>query len=206
MDWSAAFGFWSLSLLMAMTPGVDWAFAISAGLSPGGTLPAVGGMLSGHLVAVLVVAAGVAGVVSSSQTAMIALTIAGAGYLIWLGVSALRHPAVPELSGADAAPLSPVRLAVKGLGVSLLNPKVFLLFLAMLPQFVRPEAGLPTGAQMIVLGLLHIANCAAVYLAVGYGAGIVLSQRPAIAKVVGRLSGIVMILLGSGLIVEQVAG
>lgn len=203
MDWSLTVGFWSLSLLLALTPGVDWAYAISAGLRRGGALPAVGGMLSGHIVAVLVVSAGVAGVITSSPTAMALMTGVGALYLVWLGLSALRHPPIPDISGEDVVAVSRVKVFSKGMGISLLNPKVFLLFLAMLPQFIHFDSGFPAGVQMIALGFLHILNCAVVYTIVGYGAGVVLSRRPRAAKFVGRLSGIVMIVLGGGLFAEQ---
>lgn len=204
MDWSIIAGFWLLSLLLALTPGADWAYAISSGIKKGGTVSAVLGMLSGHSIAVLAVSVGIASVLSSSPTAMGLLTILGACYLAYLGISALRHPPVPEFNGEDAFPAGQLRLFAKGVGISLLNPKVVLLFLAMLPQFVRTESAWPPGIQMATLGLLHVLNCAAVYFAVGFGAGIVLSKRPRTAKVVGRLSGVVMIGLGAGLIVEQI--
>jgi threonine/homoserine/homoserine lactone efflux protein len=57
--------------------------------------------------------------------------------------------------------------------------------------------------QMIVLGVLHVINCAIVYFAVGYGAAVVLTRRPKAAKIVGILSGIVMIGLGLALITEK---
>lgn len=199
---SVVFGFWSVSILLALSPGVDWAYAIASGLRRRGTLPAVAGMLTGHLIAALIVAAGVATVVASSDTAMTILTVAGACYLVWLGVSAVRHPATADLESQNA-PAGRLRILGKGVGISLLNPKVVLLFLALLPQFTRPEEGWPVGVQMIVLGLLHVLNCAVVYFAVGYGAGAVLTGRPRAAKVVSLLSGIVMIVLGVVIAVER---
>lgn len=202
MDVGLAVAFWGVSLLLALTPGVDWAYAISSGLRRGGVLPGVSGMLAGHLAATIIVAAGVAAVVAASEIAMTILTLAGGLYLAWLGVSALRHPAAPDLH-AESAPAGRGRLFAKGLGISLLNPKVLLLFLALLPGFVSTATALPVGAQMIVLGVLHVLNCAVVYFAIGFGSAKVLTQRPHAAKVVGVISGVVMIGLGIVLIVGE---
>lgn len=203
MDVGLMVGFWGVSMLFVITPGVDWAYAIASGVRHrAGLLPAVSGMLAGHLVATLIVAAGVAAVLATSDVAMTALTVAGAAYLIWLGIGALRHPAVPDLTG-QAAPMGGRKLLAKGVGISLLNPKVFLLFLALLPQFTSAIAPWPVGAQMVVLGALHVANCAVVYFAVGYGAAAVLTKRPRAAQAVGIVSGVVMIGLGLALGVEK---
>jgi hypothetical protein len=85
--------FWAVSFLFVITPGADWAYAMAAGLRHRTVLPAVGGLLAGHLAATGAVAAGVATMVARSPTILAALTLAGAAYLIWLGVTTLttRH-------------------------------------------------------------------------------------------------------------------
>ena len=203
MDVGLMVAFWGVSMLFVITPGVDWAYAIASGLRHrAGVLPAVAGMLPGHLTATVIVAAGVAALLAASEVAMTILTAAGAAYLIWLGISALRHPATPNLESQHAPP-GQGRLFVKGIGISLLNPKVFLLFLALLPQFTNASAAWPVEVQMIALGVLHVINCAIVYFAVGYGAATILTSRPRAAKIVGILSGIVMVGLGLTLIIEK---
>lgn len=203
MDVGLMVAFWGVSMLFVITPGVDWAYAIASGLRHrAGVLPAVSGMLAGHLAATFIVAAGVAALLAASDVAMTVLTAAGAVYLIWLGISALRHPATPDLE-AQSAPSGQGRLFAKGIGISLLNPKVFLLFLALLPQFTNTNAAWPVGVQMIVLGALHVINCAIVYFAVGYGAATLITRRPSAAKIVSIISGIVMIGLGLALITEK---
>jgi LysE type translocator len=136
--------FWAVSFLLVITPGADWAYAIAAGLRHRTVLPAVGGLLAGHLAATAVVAAGVAALVARSPLVMTALTVAGAVYLVWLGIGTLAHPSAPQ-AATERATDSWARQAAKGAGVSGLNPKVFLLFLALLPQFTRPRRGLAYG-------------------------------------------------------------
>jgi threonine/homoserine/homoserine lactone efflux protein len=168
-------------------------------------LPAVGGLLAGHLTATAVVAAGVAALVARTPLILTALTVFGALYLAWLGMGTLAHPATPQAS-AQQAPGSWVRQAARGLGISGLNPKVFLLFLALLPRFTDPEAQWPFEVQILALGLVHVANCAVVYMAVGTGARLVLQARPGAARAVTRCSGAAMVVIGVVLLLEQLVG
>jgi threonine/homoserine/homoserine lactone efflux protein len=193
--------FWAVSFVFVLTPGADWAYAIAAGLRHRTVLPAVGGLLAGHLAATVVVAAGVAALVARSPLVMTALTTAGAAYLVWLGVGTLASPSSPQAGGEQAAD-SWVRQAVRGAGTSGLNPKVMLLFVALLPQFADRDAGWPVAAQILVLGLVHVASCAVVYTGVGVGARRVLRARPGAARAVTRCSGAAMVGIGFLLLVE----
>lgn len=203
MIWEMVVAFAGVSMLFVLIPGADWAYAIAAGIGDRSIVPAVSGMLGGHLAATLVVATGVAAVVAGSPSVMTAVTVSGAVYLAWLGVSTLRHPPTP-ISAAVGVSGSWRQAAVKGLGVSALNPKVFLLFVAMLPQFTSPRASWPVGLQIIALGLVHVGCCSVVYFGVGSSARRVLRARPTATQRVSRVSGAVMIAIGLGLFVEQV--
>ena len=183
--------FWAVSFLFVVTPGADWAYAIAAGLRHRVVLPAVGGLLAGHLVATAVVAAGVGALVAQSPLVLTMLTTVGAIYLLSLGIGMLARPAVPEV-GVEETPGSWLRQAAKGAAISGLNPKVFLLFLALLPQFTDPDAAWPLAAQIVVLGMVHVASCAVVYTGVGTGARRVLRARPTAARAVTRFSGAAM--------------
>jgi threonine/homoserine/homoserine lactone efflux protein len=194
--------FWAVSFLFVITPGADWAYAIATGLRHRTVLPAVGGLLAGHLIATAAVAAGVATLVTRSPLVLTALTATGAAYLAWLGIGLLAHPSAVR-ADPDLPATSWVRQAVKGAGVSGLNPKVFLLFLALLPQFTNPNAPWPVAVQIVALGLVHVASCAVIYLVVGTGARRVLGTRPGAARIVSRVSGAVMLVLAVVLLAEQ---
>lgn len=206
MPVAAVAAFWAVSFLLVITPGADWAYAITAGLRHRTVLPAVGGLLAGHLLATAVVAAGVAALVARSPLVLTVLTVAGAGYLVWLGVGTLAHPSTPHADPAAGSDTSWARQAVRGLGISGLNPKVLLLFLALLPQFTVAAAPWPLAVQIVVLGLVHVASCAVVYTGVGVGARRVLRTRPAAARLVSRSSGAAMVVIGVVLLGEQLVG
>ena len=195
--------FWAVSILFVITPGMDWAYAISAGMHGRVVLPAVTGLLFGHLIAILIVAAGVGALVAGHPVALTLLTLMGAAYLLWLGIQLLIHPAMPGGS-QDPGPGAWHSWTLKGICVSGLNPKVFLLFLALLPQFTDPTAPWSVPMQMMALGLVHIASCAIVYLLVGYGAQAILTTRPRAALRVSQLSGAAMIAIATLLFADRV--
>lgn len=202
MSLSMFAAFWAVSVLFIITPGADWAYAISAGIRGRRVVPAVAGMLSGHLVATLIVAAGAGSVIAGAPGILTTLTVAGAGYLLWLGLSMLRTPSSPT-AGQKKDVGSRLKWALKGFCISGLNPKVFLLFLALLPQFTDIHAAWPLPLQMIALGLVHVISCGVVYLFVGYGSGTVLRTRPRAAQNVSRISGGLMIVIAVLLLAEQ---
>ncbi|MEV6007995.1 LysE family transporter [Streptomyces sp. NPDC051976] len=204
---SGVAAFWAVSFLLVLVPGADWAYAIAAGLRDRTILPAVGGLLAGYLALTAVVAAGVATLVARSPLALTALTAAGAVYLVWLGAATLARPSTPRAAAtkdqAAVDPASWVRRAAKGAGISGLNPKALLLFLALLPQFAARGASWPFAVQITLLGLVHTANCAVVYAGVGTTARRVLRTRPAVALAVSRCSGAAMIGIGALLLAER---
>ncbi len=203
MALGAVLAFWGTSFLLVMTPGADWAYMITAGLRNRSVAPAAAGLLIGYLALTAVVAAGVAAVVARSPMVLTALTMVGAVYLIWLGVSRFVHPAAPAAGTEEAAGPTWWRQTLKGAGISGLNPKALLLFLALLPQFTDSTSSWPLAVQIMILGLVHIVSCAVVYSSVGVGARLVLRARPSLARAVARISAAAMMVIGALLIVHQ---
>jgi len=194
--------FWFLSFSLVLTPGADWAYAISAGMREKAIAPAVAGMLSGYLMITLVVAAGVGALVASDPTILAGLTVLGAGYLLWLGFHILAHPSVPS-AGEQQTSSTWLGWAARGFVVSGMNPKAILLFLALLPQFTTRDGAWSIPAQITAMGLVQIANCAVVYSLVGLASKIVLRTRPAAARRVSQFSGTAMIVIAIGLLAGQ---
>jgi len=206
VDTGTITAFLAVDLLLVCVPGADWAYAIAAGLRGRSVLWAVGGLVAGYAGHTLLAVAGLSVLVAGSPVLLTALTVAGAGYLVWLGWGVLRRPAIP--GAADETPAaSPARTFLRGAGISGLNPKGLLLYLSVMPQFLVTTTGarVPVAAQTGVLGGVHMANCAAVYLTVGLLARAALRARPTAARAVTRTSGAAMLGIGGFLLVEQLA-
>jgi threonine/homoserine/homoserine lactone efflux protein len=210
--------FWAIALLLIMVPGADWAFVLGASLRGRSVLPAVGGLVLGYTGITVVVAAGVGAIVGRSPALLTGLTVAGGCYLIWHGATTFARRAGPEvpapspagstLAGTAAPTGTPPAgsgraVLVRGVGVSALNPKGLLLFLALLPQFTNPRWSWPLAAQLGLLGLVFVLSCAAFYLGLGSAARTVLAARPAAARAVTRFSGAAMVVIGALLLVAH---
>ncbi len=167
--------FFSLALLLGVTPGPDNLFVLVQSATQGRRVGAwvVVGLCLGLVVHTLAVAMGLAALFAASATAFTLLKFVGAAYLLYLAWGAWRAPvqALPGAADGAAAPAQPARrLGGRGLALNQTNPKVVFFFLAFLPQFVQPGAG-PVAGQLLWFGLLFIVATllclAAVVLAAG---------------------------------------
>jgi len=221
MDFSPFLGFAGISLALVMTPGADWAYTIAAGLRRSSPVPSVAGLCTGYLIHTALVTAGL-GVLLAARPELVSwLSVAGAFYLAWLGLSTLRSwrsarieatgPASsgdqPSLEqGSHATPSEKTKRGrdfLMGLGTSGINPKGVLLFAAVMPQFVTLASPLPVAAQTTVMGLSHVLICVLVYGAVAFASRRLLRSRPGLARSVTLSSGLLMLLIAAALLVEQ---
>lgn len=203
VDITAIGAFWLVAFMLILAPGADWAFTLSAAMRGTAVTSAVGGLVAGYAVMTLVVAAGAGALAAGSGAALTIITLVGGAYLVWLGIGTLRHPGQP-LAASDAVPRSNRSTFAQGIGVSGLNPKGLMIFVALLPQFTNPKDAWPVAAQLAVLGLTFIATCAVFYFTLGSFARGVLHARPSAARALSRLSGTGMIVIGALLIVQRI--
>ena len=194
-----------VAVTLACTPGVDWAYSISAGLRQRSFIPAVAGLCSGYVVHTLLMALGLAALLAGVPGLLGWLTVAGAAYLLWLGISTLRSWRGARFSADEAVGQSAnqLRSFLLGMGTSGINPKGLLFFLALVPQFVSPDAALPVPVQSGLLGLTFVLLAGLVYTAVALASRKLLHSRPAAARVVTLASGVIMVGLGVALLAEQ---
>jgi threonine/homoserine/homoserine lactone efflux protein len=165
--------FLGVDLLLIATPGPDWLYIVARGLGQGrrAALYAVAGIGTGYAAHTVLAAVGLAAALGAVPGALPALRYAGAAYLLFLAFQLLRslrrtgglRAAADGL--ADTGP-SPATVLRQSLLTALLNPKGLLLYLALIPQFINPDAALPLGVQTAVLGLLHVVNCTLGYVLV----------------------------------------
>lgn len=203
-------GFLLASLLLTITPGPDMTLVarntIARGRAAG--LQTAGGALLGVSVHIVAAVAGLSAVLTSSAQAFTIVKLAGAAYLIYLGVRAIldaRHAgdtdafagAAPRLAASPSSPL------VQGMLSALLNPKLAVFFLTFLPQFVDPDR-MPE-ASMLAHGGVFIAM-AAVWLplwvlSLDRLAGLL--RRANVRAWLERITGVVLIGMGLRLAFER---
>ncbi len=151
-----AFGLAALVIIVIPGPGVLFVIGRSLALGrAGGLLSVLGGVL-GQVPLVLAVALGVGTVVSQSVVLFAIVKVAGAAYLVYLGVQAIRHRKdAARTDAGDAPPASHARQLAEGVVVGVTNPKTIAFFVAVLPQFVSLDAGW-VPLQMLQLGLVFL--------------------------------------------------
>ncbi|HKR72003.1 MAG TPA: LysE family translocator [Streptosporangiaceae bacterium] len=193
-----------ISFLLIIVPGPNVLFIISRSLMLGRTAgvgTALGGQI-GVYVQVAAVAFGIGAVVERSVAVFTVLKLAGAVYLVYLGIQAVRHRNdLGTAMSARAEPKSIRRIAADGFLVGLTNPKAIVFFIAVLPQFVDQSAG-HVPAQMLLLGAIFVAIavfCDSTWALVAGTARTWLANSPRRLALVGGTGGLVMIGIGTSL-------
>ncbi len=159
--WPLLATFLAASLVLAITPGPGVLYIVSRSVANGrgAALASVGGVALGNLGNAVGASIGLAAVFAVSAAAFTVIRWAGAGYLVYLGMRALRAPDTGALMQGAVARCSPARLFRDGLIVALLNPKTAVFFAAFLPQFMG-HSSTPM-LQSFFLGALFVAIAAA---------------------------------------------
>ncbi|UTH72603.1 LysE family translocator [Chromobacterium sp. IIBBL 290-4] len=166
-----ALSFAAAALLMALTPGPNMIYLLSRTLCQGklAGLVSLLGVMAGFACHLLATALGLSALFAAAPLAYLALKWAGAGYLGWMAWQAWtgRHDLRPDARGM--ARHSRLKLFGNGLLTSLLNPKVALFYLALLPQFIQAGSE-GVLAQTLQLGAMQIAISLSVNASVVIGA------------------------------------
>ena len=154
-SWETLLAFATLTLLVAYFPGPALLYPAAQTIAHGrrAGFMAMLGIHLGCYLHVVAAAFGLSAVFKHVPELYVAVKLAGALYLVWLGIGMIRA----KLGGADAlaTPQKTVRRAlIDSFIVEVLNPKVALFFIALLPQFVDPAGALPVWAQFLILGTI----------------------------------------------------
>ncbi|KLU22753.1 lysine transporter LysE [Caballeronia mineralivorans PML1(12)] len=191
--------FLAASIAITVAPGPDNLQVLARGISQGRAagLVAALGFAAGISFHTTLAALGVAALLKSSPTAFEAVKLAGAAYLVWIGIKAIRSKGLSSAHERPSQPLAVVfRQSVIG---NLLNPKVTLFFIVFLPQFVNPHGGQSVMLQMFELGGVFMLQTVAVFSVFGVAAGMIgayLKRRPRVGVWLDRLAGATFIGLG----------
>lgn len=164
--------FAGVSLGMVLTPGPNMAYLVSRAICQGrpAALISLGGVALGFVVYMLCAAFGITALVMAVPYAYDALRLTGAAYLGYLAWQALKPGGRSPFKVRRLAPDGRLRLFAMGFLTNLLNPKIAMLYLALLPQFVTPEAGSILG-QTLLLGSVQIVISVAVNALIALAAG-----------------------------------
>jgi threonine/homoserine/homoserine lactone efflux protein len=194
-------GFTVTSLVLIVIPGPGVLFVVGRALAHGRrtALATACGHAAGNYVVAACVAVGLGTILQRSASVFIAVKVVGALYLVWLGVQAIRQR--KSLAGAFAAAAEPRegwRALRDGAVVGITNPKSYILFGAVLPQFVNRGAGSVAG-QMLVLALVSVLVGAVCDCGWGFAASAVrnwFASSPRRFELVGGAGGLAMIGVG----------
>ncbi|MDO9411634.1 MAG: LysE family translocator [Pseudolabrys sp.] len=149
--------FAAVAVGMVLTPGPNMIYMISRSITQGRVagLISLGGVVLGFVFYMLCAAFGITAIVFAVPYAYDALRFAGVVYLLWLAFDAVRPGGRSPFQVRKMPVASNKRLFTMGLLTNLFNPKIAIFYLALLPNFIDPEAG-SVLAQLLILGTLHI--------------------------------------------------
>jgi len=176
-SWETLLAFATLTLLVAYFPGPALLYTAAQTIAHGrrAGFMAMLGIHLGCYVHVAAAAFGLSAVFKHVPELYVAVKLAGALYLVWLGIGMIRAK-LAQADGPVAPPKTVKRALTDSFIVEILNPKVALFFIALLPQFVDPAASLPVWVQFLILGtIVNFAFSSADFVTV-LGASAVISR------------------------------
>ncbi|WP_327092133.1 LysE family translocator [Nonomuraea sp. NBC_01738] len=206
VEQSALLGVISVALGMVLSPGPNMMYLVSRSISQGrkAGLISLGGVAAGFLVYLVAANLGLAVLFAAVPELLTVIRLAGALYLLWLAWKTVKPGGVSVFTVADVPPDSPGRLFTMGLMTNLLNPKVAILYVSVIPQFIDLDRG-DVLLQGLILGGFQIAVALSVNGSITLAAGAIagfLARRPSWLRAqritMGGLLGVLAVLLAVG--------
>jgi threonine/homoserine/homoserine lactone efflux protein len=196
ITWGAVSGVFLVALAMVLTPGPNMMYLVSRSITQGRRAGVVSltGTAVGFVVYLSATNLGLSALFVAVPRVYLTLKLAGAAYLGWLAFKALRPGGVALFRPVELPADSPRRLFAMGLVTNLLNPKIAVMYLSLIPQFEHPSAG-HLMLQGFVLGGVQIGVSLTVNLVIVMAAGtlaVILGRRPIWLRVQRYLMGTVL--------------
>ncbi|MFF9784740.1 LysE family translocator [Streptomyces nigrescens] len=207
---TATLAFAGVAALINLTPGLDTLLVVRTSVTHGrtGGRAAAAGIITGCLAWGLATAVGLTALLTASRLAYDALRIAGAGYLAWLGLSALRQCRRQKVHDGQECPKGAAVMATSdeepagsfasgrgsafraGLGTNLLNPKAGIFYMSLIPQFI--PHGAPVFGTTLLLTAIDVIELALWYWVVSSAASVLSERatRPSFRRRMEQLSGV----------------
>ncbi|KOV66459.1 LysE family translocator [Streptomyces sp. MMG1121] len=203
---SGILGVGVVALGMVLTPGPNMIYLVSRSITQGrrAGMISLGGVVLGFVVYLLAANLGLSVVFTAVPELYVAVKLAGAAYLAHLAWKALKPGGISVFAPQDVPHDSPRRLFTMGLMTNLLNPKIAVMYVSLIPQFIDLDRG-HVLLQGLFLGSVQIVVSIAVNLAIVLAAGTIavfLARRPSWLKVQRCLMGTVLGALALSLAVD----
>ena len=199
MDFITVLSFLGVAVLLTLMPGPDNLFVLAQSISQGkkAGIATAFGLCSGLIVHVAAAALGISAIIYQSAIAFAIVKYAGAAYLLYLAWKSFREKE-SGLTLNDQKLLNYRSLYKKGILMNILNPKVSLFFLALLPQFVDQSTG-HVPIQMLVLGVVFMLQAIIIFIAISFFSEKVrnlLLKSPRISKKINYIQGTLLGIIG----------
>ncbi|MEV6567270.1 LysE family translocator [Streptomyces kronopolitis] len=185
-----------VALGMVLTPGPNMIYLVSRSITQGrrAGIVSLGGVAVGFMIYLIAANLGLSVIFIAVPELYAAIKLAGAAYLLWLAWKALKPGGVSVFTPEDVPHDSPRRLFMMGLMTNLLNPKIAVMYLSLIPQFVNPKSG-HVLFQGLALGTIQIVVSIGVNFVIVLGAGAIavfLTRRPSWLKAQRYMMGTVL--------------
>ena len=199
--------FAAASVVLIFTPGPDIIYVMTRGMAQGkkAALAAATGFALGNFGHTLFAVLGLSALLMSSATAFQVVKLAGAAYLIYLGIKIFRSSS-PVAMDAGLAPMTAWAIFRQSIVANILNPKVAVFFLAFFPQFINGQNGSPQ-LQMIALGCVFVVLVMICFGTLGLCSGWIgvwLRKNQKIETRIGQVAGGILVALGLKLAIPDV--
>ena len=207
VDISQMIAFASIALLMVLIPGPNMFYLVSRSISQGKSagLISLAGVILGFIFYMVCAALGITAFLFAVPYAYETIKILGALYLLWLAWNAVKPNGVSVFQTVELVPDRPVKLFLMGFLTNLLNPKIAIMYLSLLPQFIKPDHG-SVFIQSITLGVIQISVSALVNGLIVFLAGSIatfMNQKPIWMQIQKWVMGTVLSALAIRLLVED---
>ncbi|MEK8197554.1 MULTISPECIES: LysE family translocator [Lysinibacillus] len=199
MEISTLFAFLGAAIILTIMPGPDNLFVLAQSITQdkkAGIATSLG-LCTGLLVHISAAVLGISAIIYQSTIIFSIVKFAGAAYLLYLAWQSFRAKGDP-FSLQQQNVQAYVKLYKKGILMNILNPKVSLFFLALLPQFVHPSQG-HVALQMLILGIVFLVQALVLFILFSLFAGKVrnvIIGQPVIAKRLNMIQGILFTFIG----------
>ncbi|MBT2291399.1 LysE family translocator [Paenibacillus albidus] len=201
MEIMSILAFLGTAVLLTLMPGPDNLFVLAQSIAQGkkAGIATTFGLCTGLLVHITAATLGISALIYQSAVAFTLIKYAGACYLLFLAYKSFKaKDSELTVDGQESQSIDLLSLYRKGILMNILNPKVSLFFLALLPPFVNQSAG-HVSLQMLLLGMVFLAQALVIFFAISVFSGkvrVILLKNPRVSRKINLIQGTLLGIIG----------